>query len=189
MKKTASAVGAAALAQGAVIALSLLFRNHGLLERLWPAAEVPLTQRQQTPYDDLIRGGGSAPSQAEKDELDRFRGFWVVSAAEWAGAKRSLEWQSTAALVAGDQWTFLHPRAGLPTGPTTIRLDPEANPKRIDLVDGRDSRRGIYSLDGDSLLVCWEEPEKPRPLDFSSRKGGQRVTLTLKRLPRPRPGE
>jgi uncharacterized protein (TIGR03067 family) len=188
MNRTASAVGGAALATAVAIALLVLCYRRELLESLWPAAETPVTERRQTPYDGPVRGGGE-PSQKVKDELSRLRGFWMVSSAEWAGAKRSLEWSTTAALVADDQWTFLHPRAGLPVGPSTIRIDPDATPKRIDLGAGRDRRLGIYSIEGDMLLVCWAAPEEPRPVDFSTRRDGQRVMLTLKRLPKPLPGD
>jgi uncharacterized protein (TIGR03067 family) len=60
--------------------------------------------------------------------------------------------------------------------------------KRIDLKDDMPLRRdlgagfnvrGIYVLDGDTLIICFTENE--RPADFSSPKGSGRTLLVLKR--------
>ena len=71
----------------------------------------------------------------------------------------------------------------------TYKLDPEAQPKTIELTFNPDTKRytlaGIYLLDGDTLRICASDMGKPRPTEFTSPKGSR---LTLYVLRRVKPG-
>jgi uncharacterized protein (TIGR03067 family) len=54
----------------------------------------------------------------------------------------------------------------------TYRLDPDQDPKELDLIGtkavrGENIRKGIYELDGDTLRFASAEPGQPRPAKFS----------------------
>jgi uncharacterized protein (TIGR03067 family) len=73
----------------------------------------------------------------------------------------------------------------------TFTLDPAAQPKAMDLIPEEGpakgkTLRGIYSLEGDVLKICYvspntPEPEKqPRPREFAARKGSGHVLLVFR---------
>jgi uncharacterized protein (TIGR03067 family) len=71
----------------------------------------------------------------------------------------------------------------------SYKLDPTANPKRIDttMTEGSDKGKtshGIYALDGDNLKVCYAQPGQERPKDFSAKEGSKATLLVLKRAAR-----
>jgi uncharacterized protein (TIGR03067 family) len=81
--------------------------------------------------------------------------------------------------IEGDRLSF----AG---GDCTIRLDADKKPKEIDLFsDDTRGRRGIYSLEGDTLKVCLSDPGVPRPRTFETDKQGRNMLLELRRQPGP----
>jgi uncharacterized protein (TIGR03067 family) len=70
-------------------------------------------------------------------------------------------------------------------------LDPAAQPKAIDLIPKEGpargkTLRGIYSLEGDMLKICYVSPntpepqKKPRPSEFAARKGSGHVLLVFR---------
>jgi uncharacterized protein (TIGR03067 family) len=69
----------------------------------------------------------------------------------------------------------------------TYKLDPAQKPKAIDITptDGPNKdkvMKGIYSIDGDDLKVCWtEDPDNDRPKEFESKEGSGLRFATLKR--------
>jgi uncharacterized protein (TIGR03067 family) len=67
-----------------------------------------------------------------------------------------------------------------------FRLDGEANPKHIDMLDrDRDKKEpiylGIYDLTDDELRLCMNYKKKERPKEFKSEAGGPRLYV-LKRI-------
>lgn len=70
--------------------------------------------------------------------------------------------------------------------------DPNANPKSIDLIGSdRTGGKGIYTVTGDTLVICIGEPGvNVRPTEFSARKGSPYVLLMLRKIatPLPAPG-
>lgn len=62
--------------------------------------------------------------------------------------------------------------------------NPAANPRTIDLAGtDRVGSRGIYLLDGDSLVICLKESQAdPRPATFSAAAGSDAVLLTFRRV-------
>ncbi len=62
-------------------------------------------------------------------------------------------------------------------------IDNDQQPKHIDITapEGEQAgktSKGIYALDGDSLRMCYANPDKDRPKDFES-KPGSGVTLVV----------
>lgn len=66
-------------------------------------------------------------------------------------------------------------------------VNPQANPKTIDLAGGQMvGSKGIYLCQGDTLLMCLAGPEMTtRPTDFGSRPGSQNLLMTLHKIPAP----
>ena len=70
----------------------------------------------------------------------------------------------------------------------TVRLDPSAKPAAIDFehtegpLKGK-AWKGIYALDGDTLMVCDNAPnlDKGRPAAFEARSGSGHVLITFQR--------
>ncbi len=69
-------------------------------------------------------------------------------------------------------------------GAGTFKLEPVANPKRMDATRTKGGKRGekylgIYSLEGDTLKWCVALPGGKRPTEFATRQG--QFLLILKR--------
>lgn len=66
---------------------------------------------------------------------------------------------------------------------TPYKLDPKANPKRIDFwreQDGKDKPYlGIYELQGDMLRICYQGPKGERPVRLA--REGRNMLYTLKK--------
>jgi uncharacterized protein (TIGR03067 family) len=68
-----------------------------------------------------------------------------------------------------------------------FKLDSATNPKRIDymnlagLVAGK-PQEGIFEFVDGVLKICVSAPGKPRPTDFSSRKGDDRSYTVWRRI-------
>lgn len=123
---------------------------------------------------------------AAKKELDKLQGTWVATAGE-AGGQQYPDEQLKAMkfVVEGNKYTFTtkdtaeHPEKG------TLKPDPAANPKALDIeiTDGPDqgkSQKAIYDLEGDTLKVCVASPGADRPTEMSAKPQGQGL-LTFKR--------
>jgi len=66
-----------------------------------------------------------------------------------------------------------------------LYLDPASNPKTFDLAMSKQTIEGIYSLDGDTLRLCYDlaypgSPEVKRPAGFTIEKDKSQVLLVLK---------
>ena len=59
-----------------------------------------------------------------------------------------------------------------------FKLNVDANPKAIDLtISEKFQSLGVYSLNGDTLMLCTAEPGLPRPTDFKGKVGVSLVVL------------
>ena len=72
---------------------------------------------------------------------------------------------------------------------STYTTDPSSNPKQIDMLGTEGELKGknapgIYSLVGDTLIICYAMPGKPRPVAFVSAPGSEAYLVTWKRQER-----
>jgi uncharacterized protein (TIGR03067 family) len=118
------------------------------------------------------------------EEASALQGDWKLVAGEVNGEKMDLE--------GGGQLTitgkFFIQRMRRPS-PTTAwteeygyryTIDPGREPKQLDLKDESGQRsRGIYSVKGDTLEVCFGEPGAERPTRFSTKKREKGAGSTL----------
>jgi uncharacterized protein (TIGR03067 family) len=59
------------------------------------------------------------------------------------------------------------------------RIDPGTNLPHFDINSGRRKHLGIYELTGNRLAISFAAPGKPRPKDFTYRRGDGRFVLLL----------
>jgi uncharacterized protein (TIGR03067 family) len=117
-----------------------------------------------------------------KKEMAQFQGTWECVSVEVDGKKTP--YKGFTVVLKGDQWTVCE--GGRCAAKVTFELKPTKKPKTIDLVDTDVEKkrviRGIYSLEGDTLTVCYRESEKgDRPTEFATAPDSGLVLLVLKR--------
>ena len=69
---------------------------------------------------------------------------------------------------------------------STYRIDPAADPKRIEMIGTEGDAAGkpalgIYRLDRETLTICYTMPGTPRPKDFESKPGSGAYLITWAR--------
>ena len=79
----------------------------------------------------------------------------------------------------GDKYTVT-PKAGKAIG-GTVKLDSAVTPRTMDMMPSEGRYKGktlqcIYKIDGDTLTICFSEPGKDRPTEFSSKENNALVT-------------
>jgi uncharacterized protein (TIGR03067 family) len=130
----------------------------------------------------------SASGRATNSDLDNLQGTWVLVAMERDGEDVSAEdfvnWkavyeQNRITLRIGDRVR----RRGI------ITLDPGRVPKTIDTKDqdgpyADQTVPGIYSLEGDTLKLCFAHPGAERPRHFSTKDGSAFLYCVYKRQKR-----
>ncbi len=116
----------------------------------------------------------AAPAQDDvKKELDRLKGKWTVVSVERDG-KALANFKDGVRTMDGEKYT-LAPKTGAALM-GTFKIDPGKKPKVMDMMpaDGQYKGKtllGIYELDGDTLKICFGEPGKDRPSEFTSTAG------------------
>jgi uncharacterized protein (TIGR03067 family) len=125
-----------------------------------------------------------AVSGANAKDADTIEGNWLPATAELAGKPFPDEVRKTIKLVVkGDKYTAT---VGKVVDQGTVKLDPRAKPKALDIVgtDGPNKGRtilAIYERDGDTLRVCYDLSGKGRPKDFKTSEGTKLYLVTYKR--------
>jgi uncharacterized protein (TIGR03067 family) len=116
-----------------------------------------------------------------KSDLELFQGNWHIVGLETSGKPEDPR------NYRGNTFSFNKVTATLrERQPEDIefafKLDPDANPKSIDLIlpTKNVTFRGIYKLESDDLTICVSNGG-PRPTQFATKAGGDTETFTLKR--------
>ncbi len=119
---------------------------------------------------------GARTSHAE----DELRGRWTLVAAEFAGNPFDALNGSTMVLSKG-QKTFTLPGGKIETGEYSLDLVQE--PKQIDsTTKGRPgTEKGIYKIDGTTLVMCLSQSGTSRPTKFATTDGSDLVLLKFRR--------
>jgi len=111
-------------------------------------------------------------SKEQKEELEKLSGTFKVVEFERDGKKASKEEMAKMKVVQkGSEWTFSE------GSDSTSGKDvpyPGKSPKEIDSLYLNGAARdkvvkGIYKIDGDTIIYCWAEPDKARPKEFATK--------------------
>jgi uncharacterized protein (TIGR03067 family) len=70
---------------------------------------------------------------------------------------------------------------------STYKLDPAKKPRHIDLIGTEGENKGkaapeIYTIEGDTLTICYTLPGKERPKEFESKPGSGATLVVWKRF-------
>jgi len=109
-----------------------------------------------------------------KDEAKKFEGTWTMVSGEKDGKSLPEQTIKTAKLVIkGDQHDV---KIGDDAFKGTHKVDPSKKPKAIDVADTEGPFKGktvlgIYEMDADTFKICFAEPGKDRPKEFSTKSG------------------
>jgi uncharacterized protein (TIGR03067 family) len=128
------------------------------------------------------------PAEQAEQELRRLQGEWVMAALEVDGqAVPEEKIRGTTLRIKGDQYVVT---ADGKTYEVTLRLDPSASPKAVDMAfpDGPNAPKvgkGIYKLEGDTFVLCRaQSTEGERPAQFGTWPNTGVFMVTWKRKPR-----
>jgi uncharacterized protein (TIGR03067 family) len=119
---------------------------------------------------------------AKEDETNQ--GSWVIAEAELGGKMFPEEIRKAIKLVIkDDKYTVT---AGKSVDQGTVKLDPKAKPKAMDITGTEGPNKGktiqaIYERDGDTLKVCYDLTGTSRPTEFKTKEGTQLFLVTYKR--------
>lgn len=121
----------------------------------------------------------------DKKAINKLDGKWVVVSVERDG-KADEGLKGAVRVNAGEKYT-LTPKDGKAIS-GAFKVDPSKKPKTMDMLpsEGRYKGKtllGIYELDGDTLKICFAEPGKDRPTEFTSKGSG--VVLAIHKREKP----
>ena len=120
---------------------------------------------------------------ADKDAAS-MEGTWLPATAELAGKPFPDEVRKSIKLVIqGDQYTVT---VGQQVDKGTVKLDPSAKPKALDITGTEGPNKGrtipaIYEQNGDTLRICYDLSCKKRPAEFKSEAGTQLFLVSYRR--------
>jgi RNA polymerase sigma factor (sigma-70 family) len=118
-----------------------------------------------------------------KAELKKLQGMWVAVSGEAEGVEKEV---AGAEQLEFDGANFNTWHGGHVEEKGTIRLDPSKNPMEIDLTVQEGKNEGkthlaIYAWDGANVKFCMVKEGHPRPTDFTTRPGDNRVLVVMGR--------
>jgi uncharacterized protein (TIGR03067 family) len=131
--------------------------------------------------------GTAAPAPAGKKDRNRLQGTWQAVTVEDGGPEKDAA--DIRFVFAGDDFTIRLRGEAIAKG--RFKIDPSRDPRQIDMELTKHRQadfkgktvRGIYALDGDTLKLCLNSPDKAeRPKEFNSPAGQDRAFITLKRV-------
>ena len=114
------------------------------------------------------------PPDVASEGLEEIEGTWTLLSEEKNGRESPKE------VLVDSRLTVAHRKYSIRVGGETIRgvcgIDPDENPKTIDIIDdeGRYAGRvrlGIHEVDGDRMKTCFALPREARPEAFTTKSG------------------
>jgi uncharacterized protein (TIGR03067 family) len=112
------------------------------------------------------------------------QGTWLPSSAELSGSKYPDDIRKSIKLeIHDDKYTVT---VGDAPDKGTIKLNPSANPKEMDIIGADGPNQGktflcIYDLSGDKLKICYDLSCTGRPTEFKSTTGTKLFLVTYER--------
>jgi uncharacterized protein (TIGR03067 family) len=118
---------------------------------------------------------------ASAKDLRSLQGIWQMQRAIHDGRKESADEVAKVRLVIeGKKLTMYY---GPYTGDGAIAIDTDARPPAIDLALTKGPQeKGIYSVDGDRLKLCFARSGNSRPKDFDSKPGSGTSFMVFRRV-------
>ncbi len=114
-------------------------------------ANTPPTEQKDSVISKDIADVGNKSAAVAKTDLDRMQGVWEVVSCE--GGKNATWTKPIVFMVDGKRACWQMKDDNLQGG---LYLDPTADPKTYDFASHRRTWEGIYSVDGDTLQLCYE---------------------------------
>jgi uncharacterized protein (TIGR03067 family) len=129
----------------------------------------------------------SSPQGETKEDSDSVQGTRLPATAELGGKMFPDEVRKTIKLVVKDEKYMVTVGENIDQG--TIKLNPAAKPKELDITGTEGPNKGrtilaIYERDGVTMRVCYDLSGKDRPKGFSTQPGTQ-LFLVTHRLEKP----
>jgi uncharacterized protein (TIGR03067 family) len=117
-------------------------------------------------------------------DKESIQGAWLPSAAELGGGKFPDEVRKMMKLVVKDDKYTVTVGEKLDKG--TLKLDPSAKPKAMDITGTEGPNKGktilaIYERSGDTLRICYDLAGKNRPTEFKTKEGTKLFLVTYQR--------
>ncbi len=129
----------------------------------------------------LLTASGLAQEDAVQKEMKRLQGTWAVESAVKDG-KDFDRIKEDRLVIAGDRITV---KSKDKDHGGTYKLDLSKKPAAIDFMpeDANEKTvQAIYELKGDTLKLCFAEPDTERPTEFKAEEGSRRILVILKRV-------
>ncbi|HEV2947378.1 MAG TPA: TIGR03067 domain-containing protein [Gemmataceae bacterium] len=134
----------------------------------------------------FLTAADDAKQDAIKKDRKKYEGTWRVTSLEINGNKSSDEDAKKITVVNKADGTWILQVDGEKITEGTSEIDPTKNPKTIDFMETEGDNKGkivlgIYELRDDTRKLCYAEPGRERPSDFSAPAGSGRVLVEFKR--------
>ena len=126
------------------------------------------------------------PSQADTpSDAQKIQGLWKATAAETEGKLIDKDLVNDMHIAFAGNRMIPFGEEDVTDAVYVFQLNPKGKPKQIDLkrkVNGKIvTGEGIYSLDGDTLRLCWDTDGGKRPVSFKTPRKGRVFSVVLKR--------
>jgi uncharacterized protein (TIGR03067 family) len=123
---------------------------------------------------------------AIKKDRKQYEGTWRVVSLEINGNKAGDEDAKKITVVNKSDGVWILQVNGDKVTEGTSEIDPTKTPKTIDFMETEGDNKGkiclgIYELAGDTRKLCFSQPGKDRPTEFSAPAGSNHTLVVFKR--------